>query len=115
VPPKSTQSHIVPDPFETPILTIPEAGQLLGLGRHASYNAARNGQIPTRQLGRKLVVPTAELLALIGLWDSDSTRDAEAQPSRAAARHVDTPPVAATTAPFVKRPIRQIRTGRGRT
>jgi hypothetical protein len=36
---------------------IPEAGAMAGLGRNASYEAARRGEIPTIALGRKKRVP----------------------------------------------------------
>jgi hypothetical protein len=38
---------------------VPEAGRMAGLGRNASYDAAKKGQIPTIQLGGRLVVPKA--------------------------------------------------------
>jgi excisionase family DNA binding protein len=60
---------VVPDPYTTPTLTVEEAGEILGLGRHAAYTAARTGELPTIRLGRKLLVPTAGLLSLVGLWD----------------------------------------------
>ncbi len=37
--------------------TVPEAGRLLGLGRNAAYDAAKRGDIPTLQIGRRLLVP----------------------------------------------------------
>jgi len=43
-------------------LTIEETASLLGLGRTATYEAARRGQIPTRRLGRRVVVPVPALL-----------------------------------------------------
>jgi len=43
-------------------LTIEETASLLGLGRTATYEAARRGQIPSRRLGRRLVVPVPALL-----------------------------------------------------
>lgn len=43
-------------------LTIEETAYLLGLGRTATYEAARRGQIPTRRLGRRIVVPIPALL-----------------------------------------------------
>jgi hypothetical protein len=46
--------------------TVPEAGALLGLGRDASYAAAARGELPTLKFGRRLVVPVAKLLALLG-------------------------------------------------
>ena len=43
-------------------LTVEETASLLNLGRTAAYEAARRGQIPTRRLGRRLVVPVPALL-----------------------------------------------------
>ncbi len=48
-------------------ITVPEAGALLGIGRGAAYAAVRRGEIPTLQLGRRLVVPVPQLLELLGL------------------------------------------------
>jgi len=47
--------------------TVPEAGQLLGIGRDAAYAAAARGEIPTLSLGRTLRVPVAKLLELVGV------------------------------------------------
>jgi excisionase family DNA binding protein len=38
-------------------ISVPEAGRRLGLGRNASYAAARRGEIPVLRFGRKLRVP----------------------------------------------------------
>jgi excisionase family DNA binding protein len=43
-------------------LTIEETASLLGLGRTATYEAARRGQIPSRRLGRRVFVPVPALL-----------------------------------------------------
>lgn len=40
-------------------MTVPEAGQKLGLGRNAAYEAAARGEIPTIKFGKLLKVPTA--------------------------------------------------------
>jgi len=40
---------------------VPEAGELLGLSRPASYAAAKRGDIPTIRIGRLLRVPKAAL------------------------------------------------------
>jgi excisionase family DNA binding protein len=45
-------------------VTVEEAASLLSLGRTAAYEAARRGEIPTRRLGRRLIVPVPALLAL---------------------------------------------------
>jgi excisionase family DNA binding protein len=57
----------IPDPEACPTLTIPQAGELFGLGRAASYEAARRGELPTIRLGRRILVPTAKLRAMLGL------------------------------------------------
>lgn len=58
---------LVPDPHARPTISVPEAGGLLGLGRSASYEAAKRGEIPTIPVGRHLKVPTALILAKLGL------------------------------------------------
>lgn len=44
-------------------ITIEQTARLLGLGRTAAYDAARRGELPTRRLGRRLLVPVPALLA----------------------------------------------------
>lgn len=59
---------MLPDPYEVPAVALwPDAGQLLGLGRSATYEAARRGEIPTLRFGRAVRVPTAALHQLLGL------------------------------------------------
>jgi excisionase family DNA binding protein len=48
------------------VISVVEAGHVLGLGRSAAYAAANRGEIPTLRFGRKLVVPVAELERLVG-------------------------------------------------
>ena len=52
-----------------PTLDVPEAARLVGIGRTAAYELIRTGQWPTPviRLGRRLVIPTAPLLVLLGL------------------------------------------------
>ena len=43
-------------------LTVPEAGRVyFDLGRNASYEAARRGDIPTIRIGRLLRVPIVQI------------------------------------------------------
>lgn len=42
---------------ERKVITVPEAGEQLGLGRNAAYEAAKRGDIPTVRIGRRLLVP----------------------------------------------------------
>ena len=61
-------------------LTVPEAARLLGIGRNLAYEiAARDGEIagvPAIRVGRRLLIPLARLLEVLGL-DDDSTRAEE--------------------------------------
>jgi excisionase family DNA binding protein len=49
------------------LMTIEQTAQLLGISRSAAYRAAAAGQIPTVRFGRRLFVPTARLLEMLGL------------------------------------------------
>jgi Helix-turn-helix domain len=49
------------------LLGVEQAGDLLGLSRSAAYRAAAGGDLPTIRFGRRLYVPTARLLQLLGL------------------------------------------------
>jgi hypothetical protein len=47
---------------EPKTMTVPEAGRrYFGLGRNASYEAAKRGDIPTLRIGRLLRVPVVAL------------------------------------------------------
>jgi excisionase family DNA binding protein len=47
----------MPTPGQTDVMTVPEAGARLGLGRDASYAAAARGDIPVIKIGKFLRVP----------------------------------------------------------
>lgn len=51
---------------ERTTLTVAETGRLLGLGRSAAYEAVRRGDIPSRRVGRRIVVPAPALLRWLG-------------------------------------------------
>ena len=51
---------------------------MVGLGRSASYDAARRGELPTIRFGRRLVVPTALLRRLLGFDAPTDVTDEEA-------------------------------------
>jgi excisionase family DNA binding protein len=65
-------THTLPDEnrhldalLRRPTLSVPEAGQVLGIARGSAYEAARRGEIPTIKIGQRLRVPTAKLLAML--------------------------------------------------
>lgn len=57
----------LPNPYATPLLTVPVAGELVGLSRSSAYRAAIAGDIPTTRVAGRLRVRTADLYASLGL------------------------------------------------
>lgn len=57
----------LPDPNEVPVLSVQEAGELLGISKDSAYRAANAGEIPTIRIGKRILVPTAKLRQLLGL------------------------------------------------
>jgi excisionase family DNA binding protein len=49
-----------------PTISVEHAAQLLGVSRSAAYRAAKAGQLVTFRVGRRLLVPTAPLLRMLG-------------------------------------------------
>ncbi len=49
--------------------SVPEAGEKIGLGRSASYGAARRGEIPTVKIGNRQFVPIAIFKRMFGVED----------------------------------------------
>lgn len=47
--------------------SIPQAGRVMGLGPYASYEAARRGQIPVIEMGRRKIVPVRSLEKILDL------------------------------------------------
>jgi predicted DNA-binding transcriptional regulator AlpA len=68
----------------------PHAANALGLCRSSIYDMAARGELPIRtlRLGRLLKVPTAELLAVLGITPDPSHDEAPAA-STAPGAHVD--------------------------
>lgn len=48
-----------------PTVEVDVAADILGLGRTAAYSAARRGELPVIRVGRRIVVSTARLLAML--------------------------------------------------
>jgi excisionase family DNA binding protein len=55
------------------LMDMDRARELLGMSRSAVYRAAAAGHLPTLRFGRRVYVPTARLLAMLGI-------DAEEEP-----------------------------------
>lgn len=55
------------------VLSVEEAGRLVlpGVTRSAWYQAAAEGRLPVRRIGRRLVVPVPALASLLGVRPED--------------------------------------------
>ena len=56
----------LPDPMESPTLTVPEAAVVLRISRAAAYAGVRRGDIPSLRIGHRVMVPTIELCRMLG-------------------------------------------------
>lgn len=65
--PPMTRAELLALPPTVPLW--PTAARILGVGRSKSYEMNETGEWPTRvlRLGRRIRVPTAELLAYVGV------------------------------------------------
>lgn len=56
-------------------VSLPEAGQALGIGESSAYAAVKAGTFPVDviRIGGRMTVPTAPLRALLGLPPLDTT------------------------------------------
>lgn len=68
--PTATKRLTLPSLDGRPTLTVEETASLLGLGRSAAYEAIRRGEIPSRRLGRRLLVPVPALLEWLGATEA---------------------------------------------
>lgn len=50
-----------------PTATPLETADFLGLGKNATYDAIKRGEIPSIRIGKSIRVPTAALKALVGI------------------------------------------------
>ena len=65
---------MIPDPRDRPVLGAEEARAAWGnkVGRSAWYEAIRRGDIPSIRVGRRVLIPTAQLRKLAGEGFADS-------------------------------------------
>lgn len=58
----------IDEALSRPTIPVPDAGALFfGLGRNASYEAAKRGDIPTIKIGGRVMVPVVALAEKVGL------------------------------------------------
>jgi hypothetical protein len=56
-------------------VSVPFAGACCGLSRATAYVAAHDGSLPTIRISGRLLVPTAKLLAMLGLDEPCESTD----------------------------------------
>ncbi len=48
-------------------LSVPEAGEMLGISSRSAYRAVERGVIPVIRIGSRILVPKAKLLDMLGV------------------------------------------------
>jgi excisionase family DNA binding protein len=52
---------------DRPTVPVPEAAEILGIGRGTAFKAANDGELKVLKFGRRMVVPTSELKRMLGI------------------------------------------------
>lgn len=66
---------ILPDPRQRPTLRVKEAAALLDISLAVAYEAVHRGELPVIRIGRRILVPTAALMAMVGLKSEPLTTE----------------------------------------
>ena len=66
-------TQVLPDPALRPTITVDVAASLLGVCRASMYQAVEEGACPTVRIGRRILVPTAPFLRMIGIVGDGSS------------------------------------------
>lgn len=61
----ATEEQMSTAPAPPVTISIPEAARLLGISRKLAYDAAASGDIPSIRIGKRILVPTERLTALL--------------------------------------------------
>lgn len=62
---------MLPDPEEQPFISAAEGLALTPISRGAFYEGLRRGEIPSRRVGKRFLIPTAEFLRWAGIGDRE--------------------------------------------
>ena len=73
--PKPTQSAPYSEPPTNRLaLTVNEVAETLGVSRQSVYNALERGDLPSKRLAGRLLIPVADLLAFLDVSPTPSAR-----------------------------------------
>jgi hypothetical protein len=79
---------------ESAAYSIPQAGAMVGLSRSGAYDAARRGEMPILEFGRKKIVPKAVWDRMLGI--AGAVPALTDHQNKRAGRKSEATPVAAT-------------------
>jgi excisionase family DNA binding protein len=57
----------LPDPNVEPTISVERLAALLGVARGTAYAAVKAGTVPSIRIGRRVVIPTARVLTMLGI------------------------------------------------
>jgi hypothetical protein len=66
---KGEKTDPKPEWMKRATVPVTEAGKILGISRNLAYEAARLGQLPVLEFGRRKVVATSVLKKMLGLQE----------------------------------------------
>jgi excisionase family DNA binding protein len=55
----------IPDPDETPTITVKRYAEIMGIGLRTAYAAIEAGDVPCIRIGRRRVIPTRQAFAAL--------------------------------------------------
>ena len=60
-------------------MTVTQTATVLGISRSSNYECVRRGVIPSLRLGRRIIVPTTDIEALLDSAAPSATRNTSAE------------------------------------
>lgn len=88
-------------------VTVEQAAKLLGIGRSTAYELVHTGDIPSLRLGRRIVVPAAQIADRLGMGHGAIWTVMDSEPHGSTTEALETPrPVepSSTTIPAANTP-----------
>ncbi len=69
---QTTTTRAIPDPAAEPTISVKRAAAILGISVRHAYVAVERDEIPSIQVGQRIVIPTIRFLTKYGLLDATS-------------------------------------------
>lgn len=68
--PEPASTRLFTPPATKLVVTVAEAAAMLGVSRSTAYEAVRAGSIPYIKVGRRVLIPIARLMQMVGGEDA---------------------------------------------